>query len=154
MSSRSAKHRALSWKYACKLEKQLNSEVKDLLRQTDAADQTDLPDGLDVPEELARREERLAAIAKSEIERRATERYGEEQADYEKKLADRKAKEQEPGTKTKSASPTNNPGSCQSPEAGSINVTTLRPASLSRRCRLSVDTPAKTQKQTENSACP
>ena len=107
IKANASKHRALSWKYACKLEKQLRAEVEDLLRQAEAADRADLPDGLDVPEELARREERLAAIAKAkaEIERRAAERYAEEQADYEKKLAERKAKEQETGKKARGKQP-------------------------------------------------
>ncbi len=50
-----------------------------LLHQAEAADQADLPDGLDIPEELARREERLAAIAraKAEIEHRAANRQAE-----------------------------------------------------------------------------
>jgi transposase len=107
IKANASKHRALSWKYACKLEKQLKAEVKDLLQQAEEADRADLPDGLDIPAELTRREERLAAIAeaKIEIERRADERFTEEQADYEKKLATRKAKEQKTGKKTRGKKP-------------------------------------------------
>jgi transposase len=107
IKANASKHRALSWKYACKLEKQLKAEVEDLLRQAEEADRADLPDGLDIPAELARREERLAAIAeaKTEIERRADERYTEEQADYEKKLATRKDKEQKNDKKTRGKKP-------------------------------------------------
>lgn len=107
IKANASKHRALSWKYACKLEKQLKTEVEDLLRQAEEADHTDLPDGLDIPDELARREERLAAIAeaKTEIERRADERYTEEQSEYEKKLATRKDKEQKTGKKTRGKKP-------------------------------------------------
>lgn len=103
IKANASKHRALSWKHACKLEQQLKAEVEDLLRQAEEADRADLPDGLDIPEELARREKRLAAIAeaKIELERRAAERYIEEQADFEKKLAARKDKEQETGKKTR-----------------------------------------------------
>lgn len=108
IKANASKHRALSWKYACKLEKQLKSEVEDLLRQAEEADRADLPDGLDIPAELERREERLAAIAeaKAEIERRADERYTEEQVNYEKKLTTRKAKEQETGKKARGKKPT------------------------------------------------
>ncbi|MBE0575753.1 MAG: transposase [Desulfuromonadales bacterium] len=101
IKANASKHSALSWKHACTLEKQLKAEVEDLLRQAEEADRAVLPDGLDIPVELARREKRLAAIAaaKIEIERRATERYTEEQADFEKKLATRKDKEQKNGKK-------------------------------------------------------
>jgi hypothetical protein len=97
----------LSWKYACNLEAQLKAEVEDLLRQAEEADRSDLPDGLDIPEELARCEERLAAIVrvKVEIEKRAAERHAEEQVDYQKKLAKRKAKEQPIGKKARGKQP-------------------------------------------------
>ena len=103
IKANASKHRALSWKHACKLEAQLKAEVEDLLRQAEDADRSELPDGLDIPAELARREERLNSIAsaKTEIERRAAQRHTEEQADYEKKLAKRKAKEQETGKKAR-----------------------------------------------------
>jgi len=107
IKANASKRRALSWKHACKLEKQLKVEVEDLLRQAEEADRTDLPDGLDIPEELARREKRLAAItaAKAAIERRAAERYAKEQADFEKKLAARKDKEQKTGKKMRGKEP-------------------------------------------------
>jgi len=107
IKANASKHRALSWKYACKLEKQLKAEVIDLLRQAEEADRSAKPDGLDIPAELARREERLSAIAtaKTEIERRAAERHAEEQSEYEKKLDKRKAKEQETGKKARGKQP-------------------------------------------------
>lgn len=107
INANTSKHRALSWKHACKLEAQLKAEVDELLRQAEEADRTDLPDGLEIPDELARREERLAAIAKAkaEIEQRAAERHAQEQAAYEKKLAQRKAKEQKSGKKQRGKQP-------------------------------------------------
>ena len=44
---------------------------------------------MSIPEELARREQRLAAIAraKATIEARAKERYAREQAEHEAKMA-------------------------------------------------------------------
>jgi len=96
-----SKHRALRWPQAGKLEKPLKAEVEALLRQAEAADQADLPDGLAIPEELARREERLAAIAraKAEIEPRAVNRQAEEPAHDEARRAERNAKEQQTGKK-------------------------------------------------------
>lgn len=107
IKANASKHRALSWKHACKLEAQLKTEVEELLRQAEEADRTDLPDGLDIPDELARREERLAAIAraKAEIEKRAAQRHAEEQSDYEKKVNERRDKEQKTGKKARGKQP-------------------------------------------------
>jgi transposase len=107
IKANASKHRALSWKHACKLEKQIKAEVEELLRQAADADRADLPDGLDIPDELSRREERLAAIAraKAEIEQRAAERYAEEQADYKQKLDKRKTKEETTGKKARGKEP-------------------------------------------------
>jgi transposase len=107
IKANASKHRALSWKHACKLEAQLKAEVKDLLRQAEEADRSEIPDGLDIPAELARREERLNAIAnaKAEIEQRAAQRHAEEQTDYETKRTKRKAKEQETGKKSRGKQP-------------------------------------------------
>ena len=102
-----SKHSALSWEYACKIEEQLKAEVAELMRQAENADAADLPDGYDIPEELKRREARLAGImrAKAELERRAAERYEQEQAEYEEKQKARRAKEEETGKKAKGREP-------------------------------------------------
>src|SRR4029077_14937664 len=50
---------------ATKIEAQLKAEVADLLGKAEAADQADVADGMQVPEELARREKRLAEIARA-----------------------------------------------------------------------------------------
>jgi len=91
-----SKHKALSYGHACKLEKQLEAEVSELLQKAESADNSDIPDGLDIPTELSIRRERIEAIkqAKAEIERRAAQRYAEEQEAYEAKLAQRAKKEQ------------------------------------------------------------
>ncbi len=102
IKANASKHLALSWKHACKLEKQLKTEVEDLLRQAEEADHSEQPDGLDIPAELVRREERLSAIAaaKAEIERRAAERYAEEQ-ETGKKARGEQPKPPEPGPRDK-----------------------------------------------------
>jgi transposase len=108
IKANASKHHALSWGYARKLEKQLKSEIKDLLRKAKETDKEDLPDGMNIPEELARRESRLEAIAaaKAQIEQRAAERFTKEQQEYKEKLAARKAKEKETGKKPKGRPPT------------------------------------------------
>jgi transposase len=102
-----SKHKALSFGYACKLEKQLEAEVAELLQKAESADRADIPDGMDIPAELSIRRERIEAIkkAKAEIERRAAERYAEEQEAYKAKLADRAKKEREIGKKTRGKAP-------------------------------------------------
>ena len=96
-----SRHSALSYEHAGKIEAQLQVEVAELMAKAEAADQADVPDGMSIPEELARREARLAAIAraKATIEARAKERHARERADYEAKLKAREAKTATTGKK-------------------------------------------------------
>src|SRR3954467_10628540 len=89
-----SRHSALSYEHAGKIEAQLQAEVADLMAKAEAADQADVPDGMSIPEELARREKRLAAIAraKATIAVRAKERHAREQAEHDDKIAAREAK--------------------------------------------------------------
>ena len=112
IKANASKHKAMSWGYANKLEEQLRKEVKELMRRAEAADAEDDSD-MDIPDELARREDRLAAIkkAKAEIEKRAQERFEAEQAEYDAKLKQRKEKEEKTGKKARGPEP-------KAPEAG------------------------------------
>ncbi len=96
-----SRHSALSYGHAEQIEAQLKAEVQEMLKLAEAADQSSLPDGLSLPEEMARREERLAAIAqaKRKIEARAQERLEREQAAYQAQLAERAAKAEARGKK-------------------------------------------------------
>lgn len=107
VKANASKHKALSYEHACKLEKQIKAEVAELLKKAEAADRADIPDGMSIPEELARRNDRLTAIAaaKSEIERRAAERHSKELKEHEQKVAERSKKEQETGKKTRGKKP-------------------------------------------------
>jgi transposase len=113
IKANASKHHALSWEHACKLEKQLKTEIEELLRKAQRADKEELPEGMHIPEELVRRESRLEAIAaaKAELERRAAERFAKEQQEHGAKLAVRKAKENATGKKPRGRTPT-------SPEPG------------------------------------
>ena len=106
IKANASKHKAMSWGYANKLEEQLRQEVQELLRRAEQADAEEEPE-IDIPDELARREDRLAAIkkAKEEIERRAQERFEGERAEYEEKLKQRKDKEAETGKKARGREP-------------------------------------------------
>ena len=101
MKANASKHKALSWAHANKLEAQLRAEVKELLRLAKQADNRAAPEEMDIPEELKRREARLAKIAeaKAEIQARAQARFEREQAEYEEKMARRKAKAEQTGKK-------------------------------------------------------
>jgi transposase len=96
-----SRHSALSYEHAGKIEVQLQAEVAELMARAETADQADLPDGMSIPEELARRERRLAEIARARatIEARAKERHAREQAEYDAKMAAREAKASATGKK-------------------------------------------------------
>ena len=96
-----SRHSALSYEHAGKIEAQLKAEVTELLAKAEAADQADVPDGMSIPGELARRTTRLAKLAeaRAKIEARAKERFEREQAEYEARLAARKAKTEATGKK-------------------------------------------------------
>jgi transposase len=96
-----SRHSALSYGHAQKIEAQLEAEVKEMLARAEAADQEPLPKGMSIPKELARREERLAAIrqAKAQIETRAAERDAREQADFDVKMKAREDKTAHTGKK-------------------------------------------------------
>ena len=102
-----SKHKALSYGHACKLEKQLEAEVAELLKKAESIDNDDIPDGMDIPVELSIRQKRVKAIkeAKAEIERRAAERHAQEKKEYEDKVAERAKKEQETGKKARGKTP-------------------------------------------------
>jgi transposase len=97
VKANASKHKAMSYKYACGLEKKLKEEISRLMKLAESADGSEIPDGMDLPEELQIREARLSKIAaaKAEIERRAQERYEAEKREYEEKVAKRGGEGQE-----------------------------------------------------------
>jgi transposase len=103
-----SRHSALSYEHAGQIEAQLQAEVAELMAKAEAADQADVPDGMSIPEELARREQRLAEIARARamIAARAKERHAREQADYDVKMAAREAKAAATGRKPGGRPPT------------------------------------------------
>ncbi len=94
IKANASKHSALSWGHLNKIEQQLQQEVQQLIALADSEDRKKVPDGMDVPQEIARRQERLAALdeAKRKLEARAKERDARAQAEYEAKMAKRQAK--------------------------------------------------------------
>jgi transposase len=94
-----SKHSAVSYERAGQMIAQLELEVQQLVAKAEQADSTPLQDGLTIPEEIARRQERQAALARAraEIEARAQARYAAELAEYEQKLAERAARKERGG---------------------------------------------------------
>lgn len=112
IEANASKHKALSWAHANKIEAQLRREVQQLLALAESSDAQAVPEGMDVPAELARRQERLSAIAqaKAKIEQRAAERHRRELQEFEAKLAKREA-QRKAGKKPRGKDP-------QPPQAG------------------------------------
>ena len=123
MKANASKHHALSWGHACKLEKQLQAEVQELMRLAEEADSEKIPDGMDIPKELSRRQDRLTAIAeaKGKIEQRAAERYAREKQEYDEKIATRKTKAEQSGKKPRGRNP--NPPEPGPQEKDQVNLT-------------------------------
>jgi len=108
VKANASKHKALSYAHAQKIEEQLREEVRALTARAEASDRDPIPDGMDIPAEIARREDRLAALsaAKAAIEARAQERYSQEQEAYDAKMAERQTREKTTGKKPKGKKPT------------------------------------------------
>ena len=106
IGANASKHKALSWAHANRIEAQLRQEVQALLALAEKSDRAAVPDGMDVPAEIARREDRLSAIAqaKAQIEQRAAERHQAEQQEFETKQAKRRA-QREAGKKPRGKDP-------------------------------------------------
>jgi hypothetical protein len=103
-----SRHSALSYGHAEKIEAHLKAEVQELLALVEAADQSTVPNGVSLPDEIKRREDRLAAIAtaKAKIEARMKERYEQERAEYEAKMAARAESAAATGKKSSGRPPT------------------------------------------------
>src|SRR5919201_529649 len=86
--------------------KEVEALFVQLLALAERSDHQATPEGMDVPAEIARREDRLSAIAqaKAKIEQRAAERHQAEQQEYEAKTANRQA-QREAGKKPRGKDP-------------------------------------------------
>ena len=91
-----SRHSAMSYGHAKKIEAKLKAEVAELIRLAESVNAKDLPDGLNIPQELARREDRLEAIAaaKAKIEERAK---AQAELTHAAKLAEREARAKKNG---------------------------------------------------------
>ena len=107
IAANASKHSAVSYARAGEQIAQLEREVAQLMSKAEQADCTPLQDGLTIPGEIARRQQRKAALAKAraQIEARAHARYAAELAEHERKVAAREAKQAQ-GSKPRGPGPT------------------------------------------------
>ena len=100
-------HKAMSYEYIQKLEKQLEEEIDKLLDLAASQDESEKGLDLDIPEELKLRKDRLAKIqeAKRVVEQRASERYQKEKEEYEAKMEQRKQKKEKDGKNPRGKAP-------------------------------------------------
>ena len=96
-----SKSQAVSYARAQELEAHLRNEVATLMALAADCEAGKWPEGFDPAHEIRLRQEHLAGLdrAKAVLEERAKERYAEEMAAYEAKMAERSAKTERTGKK-------------------------------------------------------
>ena len=106
IKANASKHRALSHGHIEKLEAQLREEVQVLLAKAAETGQQETDDEHDLPVEIARREQRLQALAdaKAKIAGLAAQRGQQAQQEYADKVARREA-QREAGEKPRGKEP-------------------------------------------------
>ena len=110
-----SKSKAVSYGRIPQLEKRLQQEIDELFAMAEKADD-EMPDDFDIDNEIGRRRQKLASLAQAKaiLDERARQRHAEEQAEYEQKMAERQAKEQQSGKKSRGRPP-------QPPEPGALD---------------------------------
>ncbi|MBK3519994.1 transposase [Carboxylicivirga marina] len=107
VQANASKHKAMSYDYMKRLEKQLETEIEQLLNLAAAKDEQERELDLDIPKEIERRKDRLNKIQKAKeiVEARAQQRYEKEKKEYDSKVEKRKQQEETTGKKAKGRKP-------------------------------------------------
>lgn len=107
IKANASKHKAMSWKYACRLEKQLHREIEQLLKKAEETDAKEIEPEIDIPEEIRFRKQRLAKIAeaKNAIEQRAAGRHEKAVALWKERKRKREERQKEEGKKPRGKRP-------------------------------------------------
>jgi transposase len=107
VQANASRHKAMSYEYIQKLEKQLEKEIDKLLDLAASKDESEKGLELDIPEELKLRKDRLAKIqeAKTVVEQRASERYQKEKEEYDAKMEQRNQKKEKTGKNPRGKEP-------------------------------------------------
>jgi transposase len=90
-----SKDRNVRYDRAGELERQLQSDIQQLLQEAERTDRREDDDGQSLPKEIARREKLREKMqqARERLERRAGQRAEAQQAEYEQKVRDRQQRE-------------------------------------------------------------
>jgi len=107
VQANASRHKAMSYEYMERLEKQLEEEIGKLLDFAENQDEKEKDIELDIPAEISRREDRLEKIkkAKEVVESRAKERYEKEKKEYDEKLKKREDTKEKTGKKARGRTP-------------------------------------------------
>jgi transposase len=107
-----SKSKAVSYGRIEQMEKRLQQEIEALFALADQAE-SEPPDDFDIDNEIGRRRQKMASLAqaKAVLDARARQRHAEGQADYERKMAARREKEEKTGKRSRGRTP-------QPPESG------------------------------------
>ncbi|KAF0144390.1 IS1182 family transposase [Sediminibacterium sp.] len=107
VQANASRHKAMSYEYIQKLEKQLEEEIEKLLDLAASKDEIEKGSELDIPEELKLRKNRLSKIqeAKRVVEQRASERYQKEKEEYDAKMEQRNQKKEKTGKNSRGKEP-------------------------------------------------
>lgn len=110
-----SKSKAVSYGHIPQMETRLQQEIDELFAMAEQAE-SEQPDDFDIDNEIGRRRQKLASLAQAKaiLDERARQRYAEAQAEYEQKTAERQAKEQKSGKKSRGRPP-------QPPEPGALD---------------------------------
>lgn len=102
-----SKSQAVSYGHLVNVRAALALEVEELLRLGASADASHVAETIDISAEIKRREQKLAQLAQAEtvLEARAEERYEQEQAEYEQKIAEREAQQAKTGRTPRGPAP-------------------------------------------------
>lgn len=107
IQANASRHKALSYDYMQRLEKQLETEIEQLLDLAARADEKEPALDLDLPQEIVRREQRLAKIqaAKEVVEQRTQDRYLKEKQEYDERMNRRREQQEKTGRKPRGKAP-------------------------------------------------
>jgi len=107
VQANASRHKAMSYEYIQKLEKQLEEEIDKLLDLAASQDEIEKGSDLDIPEELKLRKDRLSKIqeAKRVVEQRASDRYQNEKEEYDAKMEQRKQNKEKTGKNPRGKEP-------------------------------------------------
>lgn len=106
IKANASKHKAVSWQYACRLEKKLLREIESLLFQGEKADRDPSGTELDIPEEIRFRKQRLKKIAqaKEALKERAAERHAQAERLWQERKRKREERQEKGGQKPRGKS--------------------------------------------------